>query len=54
MYAPSIFTIQKNHKSLKNVHYFIKKIAHIFGMENKLNNAEVLSQLMGLGPMHLG
>ena len=33
--------------------FFFKMIAHNFGKENKPNNAEILSWLMGLGPILL-
>ena len=53
IYAPSSFTIKKNHKSLKNLLCFLKTMAHNFGRENKLNNSEIWSWLIGLGPIRL-
>ena len=46
-----LFTIQKNQKSLNNLHYSLK-IAHNLGKENKPNNAEILLPLTESGPIH--
>ena len=36
----------------KPASFFKKKVVHNFGGEIRLNNAEILSWLMGLGPVH--
>ena len=48
-----LFQLLRFKGSLKILHYFLKKIADNFERENKLKNAEILSWLMGLGPIHL-